>query len=252
MKITFFGTSHGTPSAERFCSCLLLEAGESLYVIDAGAPLIDQLFRFGYDPLRVRSVFISHTHGDHIDGLPRFISLMDSRPQYDGVDVYLPEQKVLDAIENFVVAAAGRPMKKVNVRLHAVDEKFLYEDEKIRLWLIPNGHLSGRKDTYDRPSYSMVIEAAGKRVIYTGDLSTNLRCDDFPMIAIEEPSDLLICEMAHFQIPHIKPFLERCLTEKLCFTHVSGKEGRMESVVDVQNDFSFPVLIARDGDEIVL
>lgn len=252
MKFTFLGTSHGTPSAERFCSCLMLELGESIYIIDAGAPLIDQLFRFGRDPEKVRSIFISHTHGDHIDGLPRYISLMDSRPQYEGVDIFLPEQKVLDAIEAFVEVAAGRPMKRVNVRTHTVDADFVYEDENLRLWLIPNGHLSGRRDTYDRPSYSMVIEAEGKRVIYTGDLSTHLRCDDFPMIAIEEPSDLLICEMAHFEMHHVRPYIERCLTKKLCFTHVSGREGRMESVIDVKNAFPFPVLIPRDGDEIVV
>ena len=252
MKLTFFGTSHGTPSAERFCSCLALEIGESIYIIDAGAPLIDQLYRNGRDPYRVRTIFVSHTHGDHIDGIPRFISLMDSRPQYDGVDVYLPEQKVADAIVNLVEAASGRPMKGQNVRMHSFDETFLYEDEKLRLSVIPNGHLSGRKDTYDRPSYSFVIEAEGKRVIYTGDLSTNIRCNDFPMIAIDEPSDLLICEMAHFLMEHITPYIERCKTKKLCFTHVSGKEGRMQSIIDVKDTFAFPVEIVRDGDEIVL
>lgn len=252
MKITFLGTSHGTPSAERFCSCIMLEIGETIYILDAGAPLFDLLLRYGRDAQKVRAIFVSHTHGDHINGLPRFISLMDGRPQYDGVDIYLPEQKVLDAMENYVEAAAGRPMKKVNVRMHAVEADFVYEDENIRLWLIPNGHLFGRKDTYDRPSYCMVIEAEGKRVIYTADLSTNLRCDDFPRIAIDEPSDLLICEMAHFQMPHIKPILEKCQTRKLCFTHVSGREGRMESVVEVQNDFSYPVLIVRDGDEVTV
>lgn len=252
MKFTFLGTSHGTPSAERFCSCIMLEAGESIYILDAGAPLFDLLLRFGRDPEKVRSIFISHTHGDHVNGLPRFIALMDSRPEYGGVDIHLPEQKVLDAIENLVEAAAGRPLKRMNVRMHAVDETFRYEDENIRLWLIPNGHLSGRRDTYDRPSYSMVIEAEGKRVIYTGDLSTHLRCNDFPTIAIEEPSDLLICEMAHFEMHHVTPYLERCQTKQLCFTHVSGREGRMESIVAAQNDFAYPVVIVRDGDEIVL
>ena len=252
MKITFLGTSHGTPSAERFCSCVMIEVGESIYIVDAGAPLIDLLLRFGRDPERVRCIFVSHTHGDHIDGIPRFISLMDSRSQYGGVDVYLPEQKVLEAIETFVDVAAGRPMKKQNVRMHTFEADFLYEDENIRLRVIPTGHLSGRRDTYDRPSYAMVIEAEGKRVIYTGDLSTNLRCDDFPTVATEEPSTLLICEMAHFEMHHIKPYIERCRTEKLCFTHVSGREGRMQSIVDVKDDFAFPVLIVRDGDEIVL
>ena len=36
MKITFLDTCHGVPAADRYCSCTMLEAGGSLYFIDAG------------------------------------------------------------------------------------------------------------------------------------------------------------------------------------------------------------------------
>ena len=39
MKITFLGTSHGVPAADRYCSCTMLEVNGAHYFIDAGAPL---------------------------------------------------------------------------------------------------------------------------------------------------------------------------------------------------------------------
>ena len=39
MRIKFLGTSHGYASAERYCSCTMIETGGSIYYIDAGAPV---------------------------------------------------------------------------------------------------------------------------------------------------------------------------------------------------------------------
>ena len=41
MNITFLGTSHGVPSAERYCSCTMIEVGGATYFIDCGAPLTE-------------------------------------------------------------------------------------------------------------------------------------------------------------------------------------------------------------------
>ena len=49
MKITFLGTSHGVPAADRYCSSTMLEINGARYFIDAGAPLIDILLRRGVD-----------------------------------------------------------------------------------------------------------------------------------------------------------------------------------------------------------
>ena len=45
MKITFLGTSHGVPAADRYCSSAMIEVNGSVYLIDAGAPVIDLLIR---------------------------------------------------------------------------------------------------------------------------------------------------------------------------------------------------------------
>ena len=62
MKITFLGTSHGVPAADRYCSSTMIDVNGCLYFIDAGAPLIDLLLRRGADLNQVKAVFTTHLH----------------------------------------------------------------------------------------------------------------------------------------------------------------------------------------------
>lgn len=41
MKISFLGTGCGFPTADRYCASILLDIGGRLYLIDAGAPVVD-------------------------------------------------------------------------------------------------------------------------------------------------------------------------------------------------------------------
>ena len=59
MKVTFLGSSHGVPSAERYCSCIMIEAGESIYFLDAGAPIMEELLKLNKDINNVKAVFIT-------------------------------------------------------------------------------------------------------------------------------------------------------------------------------------------------
>ena len=63
MKITFLGTSHGVPAANRFCSSYMIEAGNAVYLVDAGAPVADLVLRQGREITDVRAIFTTHIHG---------------------------------------------------------------------------------------------------------------------------------------------------------------------------------------------
>ena len=77
MKITFLGTSHGVPAADRYCACTMLEVNGATYFIDAGAPLIDILLRRGTDLNTIRALFTTHLHGDHVNGVLAFADLIN-------------------------------------------------------------------------------------------------------------------------------------------------------------------------------
>ncbi|MYA41408.1 MAG: MBL fold metallo-hydrolase [Gemmatimonadetes bacterium] len=61
----------GSPLADikRSGPCVAVQAGEHLYIIDAGTNGARNLGRFFVDVGRVEAVFLTHAHSDHIDGL---------------------------------------------------------------------------------------------------------------------------------------------------------------------------------------
>lgn len=251
MEITFLGTSHGAPCAERYCSGTMVEINGSIYIIDAGVPLADALLRQGKHPDSIRAIFTTHAHGDHVYGIIPFADLLCWWYKKANVEIYLTEQKMIDAMTGVLEAGIGS-MDRERVQFRLMEEDFVYEDENIRLWLIPNCHLKNRSDSLDRPSYSIVLEAEGKRLIFTGDLSGGLRQNDFPSIAIEQPSDLIVCEMAHFGADAVEPYIGQCKTKQVWFNHVSFKKECFDAIEQMDKKYAFAVRAAKDGDRVIL
>ena len=251
MKITFLGTSHGAPCAERYCSSTMIEVNGVVYLIDAGAPIADAVLRAGKHPDHIRAIFTTHAHGDHVYGIIPLADMLCWWYKKANIDIFLTEQNMIDGMTAVIEAGLGN-MSRERVRFRLMEEDFVYQDENIRLWLIPNCHLKNRSDCPNRPSYSIVLEAEGKRLIFTGDMSMGLRQDDFPKIAIEEPSDLIVCEMAHFGAEPVEAYIKQCDTKQVWFNHVSFKQELFDAIEEMDRKYPFLVRAANDGDEIVL
>ncbi len=61
------------PSAERDNLGLALDTPAGLWLIDCGNNVVHRLLRLGLDPSRLRGIFLSHNHADHISGLPTLL-----------------------------------------------------------------------------------------------------------------------------------------------------------------------------------
>lgn len=77
MQIEFLGTGAGSPSKQRNVASLalkLLEERNSIWMFDCGEATQHQILRTNIRPRKVDKIFITHLHGDHIFGLPGFLS----------------------------------------------------------------------------------------------------------------------------------------------------------------------------------
>lgn len=244
MKLKFLGTSHGVPAADRYCSSLMVETGGKTFIIDAGAPLIDLLLRNQKKPSDVSAIFTTHAHGDHVDGLISFCDLASWYYKDVSVDIFVTEHALTGAIFNFL-SVIHSPPDTSRLRFTRATAGVVYDTPELKVTYLPTKHLP------TRPAYSILLEAEGKRVLITGDMSNHLERKDFPSIVAEEHLDLVISEMAHFSVEHLTPYLETCIADRMVITHVFPFH-KFAEIEALAGKYPFPIDIAHDGDEIDL
>ena len=138
MKITFLGTSHGVPSASRYCSSALVECGDNVYLIDGGAPVADLLIRYGIPYEKLRGVFVTHMHSDHTFGLLHLCSLADWYFRQSSFDVFLPEEEGIDAFRRLLLVS-DKSFDEERIRLKKSCSGVMYADGCLTVsppWLI--------------------------------------------------------------------------------------------------------------------
>ncbi|MCV4594391.1 MBL fold metallo-hydrolase, partial [Escherichia coli] len=54
-------------------TCFHVDAPDNAFLIDCGASALIAIRRFGVEPNRIGTVFLTHLHGDHFGGLPWLI-----------------------------------------------------------------------------------------------------------------------------------------------------------------------------------
>ncbi|HEM6176785.1 TPA: ribonuclease Z [Streptococcus suis] len=118
MQIQFLGTGAGQPSQARNVSSLalkLLDEINQVWLFDCGEGTQNQILETTIRPRKVAKIFITHLHGDHIFGLPGFLSsrsFQSSEEQTD-IDIYGPV-----GIRSFVLASLKVSGTRLPYRIH--------------------------------------------------------------------------------------------------------------------------------------
>lgn len=240
MKITFVGTSHGVPAANRHCSAAMLELGDATYFVDAGAPVASELLRLGRTMQSLRAVFTTHAHGDHTVGVVQLSDLVNWYYTDCAVDFFVTEQAHIDAIKAMIITGGTPTIDESRVRFRIPTEGRVYEDEYILVDYIRTKHMP--------ISYSILVTevATGKRILFGGDFSGELRGQDIPTV-IREPIEAFVCEMAHFGLGHLRPYLTDCRAGRVYFTHVFPLD-KYNDIAGIVGQYPFEVVTPNDGD----
>ena len=72
--LTILGSNSSIPNFDRMCTSHILQFDNSLYMIDCGEGTQLQLTRYSIPRNKIKAIFISHFHGDHLYGLPGLLS----------------------------------------------------------------------------------------------------------------------------------------------------------------------------------
>jgi len=194
MRVLILGSGSGIPIVGHFNESVLIEVGDSSYLFDTGEPcaatmhtrtLLDfygvsdrfQAATPNIDIYSIRSIFISHFDADHVSGLPMLLQVMhlwrkrgqDSRFKPENrLPLYLPEE-AMKPFRDFIQALHLSKLR-YELQILPVEEGEFYADETTRVSALKNTHIN------DGHSYSFLLTAEGKRVVYSGDLGNAGSC----------------------------------------------------------------------------
>ena len=206
MKIHFFGTCSGTqPIAGTHHLSFALEIGDGYYWFDAGETCSYTAHLMGVDLLKIRQIFISHPHMDHVGGLGNLLWTVrkltqgkNGRRKEGNIELYIPDLTTFDGIMQVLKNTEGNFEIDFEIFGHEVADGLVSDDGLVRVTAQHNHHLVHEEGTPWR-SFSYAIEAEGKRIVFSGDIKS---LDDLAPLA-ENGCDVLIMETGHHKVADV-------------------------------------------------
>jgi len=140
MVLTILGSGGAVPAHGRHPSAQLLRIAETLCLIDCGEGTQFRLHDFKLPWSKIRYVFISHLHGDHVYGLPPLITSWHLTGRKMPLDVFGPPEleDLVSGIFSLTHCAPSFP-----IRWHGIpngSEGMLLEEERFTVRALPLVH----------------------------------------------------------------------------------------------------------------
>ncbi|HXV93879.1 MAG TPA: MBL fold metallo-hydrolase [Pseudonocardia sp.] len=157
------GSSGAVPSAARDTTALVIRAGRSTCLVDVGGSPVQKLRRVGVDPVALSAVVVTHTHPDHVYGLPALIQCLVIVGRRTPLPVYCRVEHtelVGRLLDLFGLRDEGFPVPVVPVEPR--EGVHVLETPDLVLTASPNAH--GRM-----PNLAIRVDAGGRSVVYSSD-----------------------------------------------------------------------------------
>jgi phosphoribosyl 1,2-cyclic phosphodiesterase len=222
-SVTFLGTSDGLPSPNRRHASLLVKFASRTILMDCGEPCGHTLKKMGEDFDAIDMVVISHTHSDHIGGLPMLLQSMWLEGRKRPLTVWMPGHAIRLVREWLNACYLFEPLLGFPVKWVAFDKHPAMRCGPVQLRAFRTSHLDGLRKQFGTAhpmvrfdAFSLLATGGGKRLAYSADMGSP---QDLRPLCVK-PLDLLVVELAHFQPKALFEFLQSKVMRRVAITHM--------------------------------
>src|SRR5699024_781042 len=202
MEIIFLGTGAGTPSKERNVSALaltLLQEINSIWLFDCGEATQHQLLYTNIKPRKITKIFITHMHGDHIFGLPGFLSSRSFLGGTETLTIYGPPG-IEDYVNSSLISSQTHltyplVIKEVETGRLIDDEQFIVDCYRLEHGVPSFGYRITEKDRLGE----LIVEKLRERGIKPGPIYQQIK--ENPTVVTPDGETL---HREHFIVPNKK------------------------------------------------
>jgi len=230
LELSFLGSGNAFAPDGRYWSSFLLNGR---YLLDAPPTLLPHLKRLGVPLTDIRTIFISHFHGDHFLGLPLLLlEYLHITPRREDLYIVGPPgvEEMMERLAEMAFPNLSRTDAGYQRRYLEAEADREQTVDDLCFQAFPMKHGSGKL-----ASFGYRLRLAEKVISYTGDTEV---CDE--LFALAEGADVLVLDCNYSQgrgpdhlsfadVPEIRRRLSPSTT--IILTHleaepdVSGLEG---------------------------
>ena len=247
-RLVTIGTGAGYAVLGKGGPAHLVETGDTSFLLDCGEGTAGWLNYL--DVLtRIKYVFLSHLHPDHISGLFVMLQNMLLDGRQEPLEIFMPEEGIdpFELMQRTVYLTQEKTAQEMfPVIYRPVTEARLIkrDDFKIRAWY--SDHFiadveMGLPST--RVSYGFTVDAGESRLIYTGDVAS-VQCF---MDELRSGATLL-CEGMHIEGALVVRIAQEKGLKQVIFTHIDPADPQNLVEYCAHNQFAHT---AKDGMEFI-
>ena len=140
IAVSILGNSSAKPTASGHPSAQVVNVNEQYFLVDAGEGVQRQMARRGISALKLRAVFISHLHGDHMYGLFPLLSTLGLYGRRTPLRIYAP-RPFGEMLECFLrLCETNLPYTPEWVEVDTTKHQIIFENDSTEVWSLPLRH----------------------------------------------------------------------------------------------------------------